>query len=208
MLEGQFTVFARSGVASYVGLQLTPAGSYTIEATSGSVASSPVAIQVTPAATPTPTPTPAPVSISGEQPVFRANLNKKGKPTGKPVLTGFTLDFSAPLNAAQAASAANYHLVTITTKKIKNKNVHVTNAITAVAASYNAANRSVTLTFDGTQTFPTGGQLMVQPDLTSSLGRPPHGNHVVHDLQGWEKSSSEHEPDTGAHRSACRRSFP
>ena len=35
--------------------------------------------------------------VIGEQPVFRRKLNKNGKPVGKAVLTGFTLDFNMPL---------------------------------------------------------------------------------------------------------------
>ena len=52
-----------------------------------------VPISVLPQST-TPPP-PEQVKIIGEAPVFSRKLNKKGKPTGKAVLTGFTLEYSA-----------------------------------------------------------------------------------------------------------------
>jgi hypothetical protein len=50
-----------------------------------------------------PKPTPTQTVVIGEQPLLVRKLNKKGKPTGKPVLSGFTLDLSVPLNAASAS---------------------------------------------------------------------------------------------------------
>ena len=47
---------------------------------------------------PPPPPPPVPPVIIGEKAVFTRKTNKKGKPVGKAVLTGFTIDFSAPLN--------------------------------------------------------------------------------------------------------------
>ena len=57
--------------------------------------------------------------VIGEQPVFRRKLNKHGKPVGKAVLTGFTLDFNTSLGAAAASNPGNYELDTVTLKKVK-----------------------------------------------------------------------------------------
>ena len=46
------------------------------------------------------------------------NLNKKGKPIGKAVLTGFTLEFNMPLDAAAVSNTGNYQLETVTIKKV------------------------------------------------------------------------------------------
>ena len=45
--------------------------------------------------------------IVGEQPLFQRKPNKKGKPTGSPVLIGFTFDFSVPLNSSAASAPPN-----------------------------------------------------------------------------------------------------
>jgi hypothetical protein len=78
--------------------------------------------------------TPAPVVISkptrmaivGEQALFSRKL-KKGKPTGKAVLTGFKLNFGVPLNSAAASS---YQVDAITIKKVKKQKVAILQPIT------------------------------------------------------------------------------
>ncbi len=62
---------------------------------------------------------PTPAVVVGEQPVFLRKLNKRGKPVGKAVLAGFTLEFGTPLNATAAIDPANYQVATVTTKKVK-----------------------------------------------------------------------------------------
>ena len=111
---------------------------------------------------------PVPPVIIGEQAIFTRKTNKKGKPTGKPILTGFDLTFSAPLNAASATSTVNYQLDTVTTKKVKKKVTTILHPITKFTVSYSAASDSVDLNLIGTQTFPTGGKLTV-------VNRPPGG---------------------------------
>ena len=89
--------------------------------TSGTLTVNVAAAAVTTPSSPTPSPTPRPTQtvIVGEVPLFRRKLNKKGKPTGKAVLAGFTLDFGVPLNPAAAGNAANYQIDTVTKKKVQ-----------------------------------------------------------------------------------------
>ncbi len=115
-----------------------------------------------------PPPPPVPPVIIAEQAVFQRKTNKKGKPVGKAVLTGFDLTFSAPLTTASATNAVNFQLATITTKKVKNKLTTILHPITKFTVSYVAATDSVDLTLVGKQTFPTGGQLTI-------VNRPPGG---------------------------------
>jgi hypothetical protein len=117
----------------------------------------------TPAPTPTPTPapTPTPIYIISEVPLFNRKTNKKGKPVGSPVLTGFKFDFSAPLNLSSATSRANFEVDTITTKRVQKKTQHILNPITGLSVAYSAVSDSVTLTFAGKQTFPSGGRITV-----------------------------------------------
>jgi hypothetical protein len=109
----------------------------------------------------TSTPPPVPPVIIGEQAVFKRKLNKKGKPTGKAVLTGFALEFSAPLSTATAKNPANYQLDSITTKKVGKKTKTILHPITRFTVSYVAGTDTVDLSLIGTQAFATGGQLTV-----------------------------------------------
>jgi hypothetical protein len=133
----------------------------------------------TPTPTPTATPTPVPTQtmIIGEQPVFRRKL-KKGKATGKAVLSGFTLDFSVPLNAAAAANAVNYQVDTITTKKVKKKKETILHPIAKFTVSYLASSDAVEITLGANETFPTGGQITVLGGLTTSAGGTLNGTAV------------------------------
>jgi hypothetical protein len=110
----------------------------------------------------------SPPVIVGEQPLFHRNTNKKGKPIGPPVLSGFVFDFSEALIPATATNARNYQVDTITTKRVKKQTRRILNPMTGFSVAYNAANDSVTLTFAGKQTFRTGGQITV-------VGGPPSG---------------------------------
>jgi len=115
-------------------------------------------------------PPPTPPVIIGEQPVFVRKLNKKGKPTGKPVLVGYTFEFSSPLNPSAAGNAANYQVDTVTTKRVKKKTVKILHPLSGFRVSYTAASESVMLTLAGKPTFPTGGQLTVLAGVTGPTG--------------------------------------
>jgi hypothetical protein len=99
--------------------------------------------------------------IIREQPLFRRKNNTKGRPMGKPILTGFEFGFSDALNPSSATSGTNYQVDTITTKRVKNQARRILHPIASFSVAYNAANDSVTLTFAGKQTFRTGGQITV-----------------------------------------------
>ena len=58
-----------------------------------------VPAQTSPSPAPTPTPTPAPTIIA-ERAIFHRRVNKRGKPIGKAVLTGFALEFSGPMGSS------------------------------------------------------------------------------------------------------------
>ncbi len=106
---------------------------------------------------------PPPVSptIIGEKAIFTRKTNKKGKPVGSAFLSGFSLQFSEPLNLASAKNATNYELDTVTTKKVKKKLTTILHPFTKFTVSYVASTDTVDLTLIGKQTFPTGGQLTV-----------------------------------------------
>ncbi len=113
----------------------------------------------TPTATPTPTPSPtstAPPVIIGERPLFERKTNKKGKPAGKPVLQGFTLEFSRPMGTS-AGDSLDFSLEKIVAKATKKKPAKLRNVGFTVA--YSPFDNTVTVNVAGKQTFPTGGLL-------------------------------------------------
>ncbi len=94
-------------------------------------------------------PPPANAMVIAEVPVFQRKLNKHGKPTGKAVLTGFTLDYNMPLTAADVSDAANYALDTLTLKKVKKSEVRVAHPLKNFTVSYTPETDSVTLNLTG-----------------------------------------------------------
>ena len=114
-------------------------------------------------------PTPPTPTITGEQVVMFQKKNKKGKPVGKAVLQGFTLDFSTAMNAATAGSTGNYQMTATSTKHAKKKTIPPPTPV-AFTAAYNAATNSVTLTLAGKQAFAKGGQITVIYSAVTSEG--------------------------------------
>jgi hypothetical protein len=116
--------------------------------------------------------------VIGEQSVFHRKLNRRGKPTGKAVLIGFTLDFSGPLSSADAANAANYQVDTVTTRRVKKKTQIIAHPITNFTVSYVTAADAVEISLGAAETFPTGGQITVLSGLTTVSGGTLTGNAV------------------------------
>jgi predicted outer membrane repeat protein len=119
---------------------------------------------------PTPTPKPTPELILGVEPVFRRKTNRKGKPVGKPVVTGFLLDFSAPLDPAAASNPANYQIDLVTTKKVRKTVKRFLHPLPNFAVSYTPSELAADLNLGSAQTFPTGGRITVLAGVTSGSG--------------------------------------
>jgi hypothetical protein len=122
--------------------------------------------------------TPVMTTIISEQPLFKRKLDKKGRPIGKPKLRGFMFEFDVPLNAGTAMNPENYQLGTITTKKIKNKNVRILHPISNFTVSYVAASETVEIMLGAVDTFPAGGRITVFGPLTTASGGILTGNAV------------------------------
>jgi hypothetical protein len=114
-----------------------------------------------------PPPPPTRPTIIGEQAFFTRKLNKKHKPVGKAVLSGFVLDYSTAMNPATAGNAANYQVDWISTKHVKRKQVQVLHPL-PIRVVYDAVDHSVSLLLSGKQAFAHGGQITV-------IATPPGG---------------------------------
>ncbi len=157
-------VQAADGVATFTGLTLDPtAQGHPIQVTGGGLTAAstgPVAVNSVSNA--------QPPTITGELVVMSQKKNKKGKPVGKAVLQGFTLDFSTAMNAASAESTGNYRMTATSTKHAKKKTIPPPTPV-AFTAAYNAATNSVTLTLAGKQAFAKGGQITVSYSAVTSV---------------------------------------
>ncbi len=152
------------------------------------------------ATTTLPSPPPAPPEIIGEKALFQRKTNKKGKPVGKAVLTGFSLTFNTALNQTAAANAGNYQLDTVTTKKVKKKTTTILHPITRFTVSYVAATDTVDVMLIGTQAFPTGGRLTVEPRGDRGFGGGSRGDHCVCHLEERKHDHAHHAVDTVLHQ--------
>jgi hypothetical protein len=162
-LGGTLTEPVENGVANFSDLTLSQAGAgYTLTVTDRNIAGV--------EATTSPIDVRAQVMVIGEQPVFQRKLNAKRKPTGKAVLTGFTLDFSMPLGGPSVVDQENYALDTVNLKKVRKHPIRVLRPITSFTVTYTPATISVTLELAAAQSFPTGGQLRVLPGVTADSG--------------------------------------
>ncbi len=133
--------------------------------------------------------TPTKTVIISEAPLFRRKLNKKGKPTGKPSLSDFTLDFGAPLNPATAGNPANYQIDSVTKKKSKKGGETILHPITNFTVSYVPARGGSRDRVSATETFPTGGQLTVLSGITTASGGTLTGNAVFTISKGGKSIS-------------------
>ncbi len=161
-LSGTLTTSAVQGTATFRILSLNDAGDgFTLQISSTSLASATtMAFNVSPAPTPPITAQTSPPTIVLEQVLRKQQTSKKGKPVGKPVFVGFTLEYSTEMNPSTAGLAANYRLEATMTKRIKNKTIKVLQPINFTAA-YASSDESVTLMIVGKQTFAKGGQITV-----------------------------------------------
>ena len=144
----------------------------------GNVESVPAAAEATVRVINTPTSTPTASVVTGQQSLFQRKTNKNGKPTGKPVLSGFTIDFAVPLDAAAADNAANYQVDTVSTKKVKKKVETIFHPITKFTVSYLADSDAVEIKFGSNEKFPTGGQITILGGMTTTQGGTLSGTAI------------------------------
>jgi ELWxxDGT repeat protein len=137
----------------------------------------------TPKPTPTPTapksPSPAPTStvaptIIGEQAIFHRRVNKRGKPVGRAVLAGFTLEFSRPMSAS-VLNFADYQLEEVRAKATGRTKLAEFKPV-GLTVSYDTSSNTVTVGLAGKHAFAKGGVLAVNTALASTAGKSLGGN--------------------------------
>jgi hypothetical protein len=163
-LAGPFTYSPAAGSVLPVGNQtltvtFTPADPTDFQSVTSSV---------TIAVVPQPAPPQVPVTIVSEQPVFERKHNKKGKPIGKPVLVGFTLQFSTSLDPNAASNAGNYALENLSIKRVRRTLERVLRPLNIASSTYDDSNNAVTLTLAGAPSFANGGELTISPAITGT----------------------------------------
>ena len=87
---------------------------------------------------------------------------------GKPVLTGFAIEFSRPM-AATTANDGFYQFENMRAKAHGKNSVAHMSAL-GITVSYDASNNTATVHVAGKQSFPKGGILMVSTSVASAAG--------------------------------------
>ncbi len=126
-----------------------------------------------PSPSPTPIPSPPPVMVIGDGAIFQRKKNRKGKPVGKPRLTGFTLTFSGPGDPTAAEDRTNYQVDAASRRKGKKGGSVSLLPITGFSVVESAGGDSVQIAFAGIETFPRGGRITVSAAVIGSAGAPP-----------------------------------
>ena len=103
-------------------------------------------------------------------------MNERGKPVGKSVLTGFTLEFSRPMSAS-VLNAANYQLEEARSKAAGKHSAARLKAV-GTTETYDTSNNTVTVNIAGNQRFAKGGVLTVNPAVASVAGKSLGGSHT------------------------------
>ena len=169
---------ATPGIATFSGLSLNNLGTgYKLGVNSSPALATATtnAFDVTVPVTPPPPPPPPPVpppppTITGESVVVTRKLNKKHKPVGKAILTGYTITFSTAMDQGSLANRANYQVALKVIKKVKvgKKKVSKTVLQPIGFSVSTVTSNSVTLKLAGNQKFPNGGQITI-------IAAPPSG---------------------------------
>jgi ELWxxDGT repeat protein len=119
-------------------------------------------------------PSPAPPTIIGERAIFQRRVNKRGKPMGKAVLTGFALEFSGPMGSS-VLNAAHYQLEEVRANAAgKSKLVHLSGV--GLTVSYDTSSNTATVNVAGKHSFPKGGTLAVNTAVASAAGNSLGGS--------------------------------
>jgi hypothetical protein len=117
--------------------------------------------------------------------VFTQIRNRKGKPVGKPTLTGFQFTFNTPMNPATTGNQANYTLGTYVQviKRVGRRNVRVRQLKPVGFTVSDSSSQSVKLLLTGKQTFPLGGQItLIATGISSAAGGLLGGGNDVYNV--------------------------
>jgi hypothetical protein len=110
---------------------------------------------------------PAP-TVMLETVVYTQKRYKKGKPVGKPIFSGFAIQYNTAMNSRAAGLADNYHVFSAVVKKGKKK-TSTTFKPVSFSVTYSPTTDSVTLNVKNATPFAKGGELTIS-GVTSEAG--------------------------------------
>jgi hypothetical protein len=122
-------------------------------------------------------PPPLAPTVVFEKVVLTQKTNKKGKHVGKPVFSGFLLQYSGAMNSSTAGLAGNYHVFSDIVKKVKKKTTTTFKPV-PFSVSYSQANNAVTVNVKRTKPFAKGGEIMIS-GVTSQAGVLLNSSYTV-----------------------------
>jgi hypothetical protein len=96
--------------------------------------------------------------VTGQSPIFTQRHNRRGKPIGRPVLTGFELDFNVAMDAATTGNSGNYVVDAIVLKRVRGKRVKV---LQQVGFSLSMVSSTAMRLLTGGQKLSKGGRIIL-----------------------------------------------
>ena len=163
------TVQAKNGVATFSGLTVDASASgLAIQVSAPGVSGSTVTELLNVKSSVPPPPPPSAPTVVIEKLVETQKKNNKGKPIGKPVFSGFSLQYSAAMDASTAGLASNYHVFSEVVKKVKKKRVTTLKPV-SFSLTYSESNNTVTINLKNVKPFATGGEITIS-GVTSQAG--------------------------------------
>jgi hypothetical protein len=174
-LGGTTTVTASGGIASFPGLTLNLPGSYVIQATASGLSN--VSTTITVPAPPPPAPQVHATVVTTQK------KNKRGKPIGKPVLTGYQFTFNTAMNSS-ITNLNDYQVQIYVPAKGRGRNFKPAHYQAITGFSLKPMS-STTVQLTGTQTsttFKNGGRITLIGTGISSAAGALLGNNVVYSI--------------------------
>jgi virginiamycin B lyase len=171
-LGGTTSGVASGGVVTFPSVYVTQAGSNdTLTAMASGVNSATTSSFTVNNPPPPPPPTPVISSTS----VLYTQPTRKGRPLGKPYLSGYQFNFSVAMNPNTAGNAGDYKVGTYVPVTVRShgKRIRILQlqsvGISSVTFNPTTPN-TVRLTLSGKQTFPHGGQITLLAGINSAAG--------------------------------------
>ncbi len=183
-LSGPTTVAASGGVAVFSGLSLNNLGvGYILQASGGGL---------TPVATTSFTVQAPPPQVQGATVLTYQKKNSKGKPIGKPVLTGYQFTFNTAMNPATTGYSANYLVQTYVQVRVKvGKRFVKELELQPISFTVNYLSSSYAVQLlTGKQAFKYGGKITLIGTGISSAAGALLGNNVVYNISAGGHSIS------------------
>jgi hypothetical protein len=116
--------------------------------------------------------------------------NRKGKTAGKPIFSGFSIQYDTAMNSSTAGLASNYQVLSEVVKRVKKKTTTTFKPVN-FSVTYSPTTDSVTVNLKNAKQFVEGGEITIS-GVTSQAGVPLDSSDAVLSIQPKAKNITLH----------------